>query len=142
MFVKQLTVFLENRVGSLEEVMDILKDNEINVFSISLADTSEYGLLRLIVSDPEKGKKVLMEDGVSAMITDVIAVRLENRVGTLSGLLHTVANAGIGIEYMYAMAVSKTGAMILKTSDPGATMAALKDDRYTILDEMTMYHLQ
>lgn len=142
MFVKQLTVFLENRVGSLEEVMDCLRDNDINVFSISLADTSEYGLLRLIVSDPSKGKKVLMDDGISAMLTDVIAVRLENRVGTLSGLLHAVADAGIGIEYMYAMAVSKTGAMIIKTSDPGATVVALKNARYTILDENTMYHLQ
>ena len=73
MFVKQLTVFLENRVGSLQEITDILKDSEINVFSISLADTSEYGLLRMIVSDPELGKKVLTEAGISARLTDVIA---------------------------------------------------------------------
>ena len=107
MFVKQLTVFIENRVGTLEEVTESLKDHNINIFSISLADTSEYGLLRMIVSNPIEGKKVLQENGFSAMLTDVIAVRLENRVGTLSSLFRIISAAGIGIEYMYAMDTAK-----------------------------------
>ena len=81
-FVRQLTVFIENRVGTLEEVAEVLKDNEINIYSISLADTSEYGLLRMIVSDPDKGSKILKESGFSARTTDVVAVRLENKVGS------------------------------------------------------------
>lgn len=142
MFVKQLTVFLENRVGSLQEITDILRDSEINVFSISLADTSEYGLLRMIVSDPELGKKVLTEAGISARLTDVIAVRLENRVGTLAELFNVISKADIGIEYMYAMATSKTGAMILKTNNPELTLKTLGDAGICILDEETMYNLQ
>ena len=142
MFVKQLTVFIENRVGTLEEVTESLKDHNINIFSISLADTSEYGLLRMIVSNPIEGKKVLQENGFSAMLTDVIAVRLENRVGTLSSLFRIISAAGIGIEYMYAMATAKTGAMILKTSEPDKTVQTLQDARMMLLDENTMYHLQ
>ncbi len=142
MYVKQLTVFIENRVGSLEEVTEALKDHEINIFSISLADTSEYGLLRMIVSNPVQGQKVLQENGFSAMLTDVIAVRLENRVGTLDHLFHIISESGIAIEYMYAMATAKTGAMILKTSDAKKTVETLQDARMMLLDENTMYHLQ
>ena len=87
MFVKQLTIFLENRAGSLEEVTAALKNHNVNILSLSLADTSEYGLLRLIVSDPELGRDVLKENGFSAMLTEVIAVKLENKVGMLQQLL-------------------------------------------------------
>ncbi len=142
MFVKQLTVFIENRVGTLEEVTEILRDHNINIFSISLADTSEFGLLRMIVSNPFDGKKVLQESGFSAMLTDVIAVRLENRVGALASLFHIISDADIGIEYMYAMATAKTGAMIIKTSDADKAVCTLQDARMMILDENTMYHLQ
>lgn len=141
MFIKQLTVFLENRVGSLQEITEILKENDINVYSISLADTSEYGLLRMIVSDPEKGRKVLCDAGISARLTDVIAARLENKVGTLAGLFNVLSEAEIGIEYMYAMATSQTGAMILKTDNPPKAVEVLENADIQLLDENTMYHL-
>ncbi|MBR5359453.1 MAG: amino acid-binding protein [Lachnospiraceae bacterium] len=140
-FVKQLTVFIENRVGTLEEVAKVLKDNEINIYSISLADTSEYGLLRMIVSDPDKGSKVLKENSFSAKATEVVAVRLENKVGTLEHLFNTLSGAGIGIEYMYAMATSKVGAMILKTSDGSKAVEVLKGDGFGLLDEAGMFNL-
>lgn len=136
MFVKQLTVFLENRVGSLQEITDILRDNNINVFSISLADTSEYGLLRMIVSEPEKGKEVLSAAGISARLTDVVAVRLENRVGTLAELFEVISKADIGIEYMYAMATSEVGVMILKTNEPVKTVEALRAAGICVLEEI------
>lgn len=136
MFVKQLTVFLENRVGSLQEITDILRDNNINVFSISLADTSEYGLLRMIVSEPEKGKEVLTAAGISARLTDVVAVRLENRVGTLAELFEVISKADIGIEYMYAMATSEVGVMILKTNEPVKTVEALRAAGICVLEEI------
>lgn len=141
MFVKQLTVFIENRVGSLEEVTKKLTEHDVNIFSISLADTSEYGLLRMIVSDPEKGKKVLQDNDFSAMLTDVIAVRLENKVGTLEKLFHTVSESGVAVEYMYAMATSKTGAMILKTSDAAKAVKVLEAAGMILLDEAAMYQI-
>ena len=141
-FVRQLTVFIENRVGTLEEVAKVLKDNDINIYSISLADTSEYGLLRMIVSDPDNGSKILKDSGFSARTTDVVAVRLENKVGTLASLFGTLSEAGIGIEYMYAMATSVVGAMILKTSDGAKAVEVLKAAGFGLLDEAGMFDLK
>lgn len=140
-FVKQLTVFIENRVGTLKEAAKVLKDNDINIYSISLADTSEYGLLRMIVSDPDKGSKVLKDNNFSAKATEVVAVKLENKVGTLEHLFNTLSGAGIGIEYMYAMATSKEGAMILKTSDGNKAVEVLKSAGFGLLDEDGMFNL-
>lgn len=85
MFMKQLSVFIENREGRLEEVLDVLKKNDVNIVSLSLADTSDYGLLRLLVTKPEAGRRALVESGFSAMLTDVLGIRLSHRVGQLSG---------------------------------------------------------
>lgn len=142
MFVKQLTVFIENRVGTLEEVMQVLADKNINIYSISLADTSEYGLLRLIVEEPDKAKTFLKEAGFTAKTTELVAVKLENKVGTLLGLTEAIANAGVGVEYMYAMAVSKTGIMILKTSDGNAAVDALTAAGYTVLSQDALYNIE
>ena len=74
--IQQLSVFLENREGRLDEVLSVLAGNDVNIVALSLADTTEYGMLRMIVSDPNKGKAVLKENGITAMLTDVIALRV------------------------------------------------------------------
>ena len=118
MFVKQLSVFLENREGRLDKVLAILKENDINIVSLSLADTSDYGLLRMIVSDPAKGKAVLKEAGFTAMLTDVLAVKLAHKVGQLQVLLAEICKAGINIEYTYALATGNDDAsIVIKTAD-------------------------
>lgn len=118
MFIKQLSVFIENREGRLEQVLETLKKHEINIISLSLADTSDYGLLRLIVSDPEKGKAGLKENGFSAMLTEVLAIKLSHRVGQLQELLGVICKAGINVEYMYALSTGKDDAsIVIKTSD-------------------------
>ncbi len=85
MFVKQLSVFMENREGRLEKATEILKEHGINICALSMADTMEYGMLRMVVSNPELAKSALRESGFSAMLTDVLAVRLEDQVGELCG---------------------------------------------------------
>lgn len=133
MFVKQLSVFIENREGRLEQVTEVLKKENVNIVSLSLADTSEYGMLRMIVNDPEKAKKVLKENGFSAMLTDVIAVRLPHEVGMLQKLLNVLYSAEINIEYMYALATGKDNAsMIVKTSDGEKALKALEADGMTV----------
>ncbi|MCR5676034.1 MAG: amino acid-binding protein [Lachnospiraceae bacterium] len=118
MFVKQLSIFLENREGRLEEALKILKENGINIISLSLADTSDFGLLRLIVSDPSAAREVLKENKFTAQIGDIIAVRISHTVGSLSAILGAVTEAGINIEYMYTLSVGAEGASLaLKTSD-------------------------
>ncbi len=127
MFIKQLTVFIENREGRLEKVSETLKANDINISSLSLADTSEYGLLRMIVSDPEKAKKVLKESGFSAMLTDVIAVRIADKVGMLQALLKALSDKTLNIEYMYALTNgSDDAAMIIKVNNPENAVEAIK----------------
>ena len=118
MFVNQLSVFIENREGRLDKVLATLKENNINIVSLSLADTSDYGLLRMIVSEPEKGKKVLKEAGFTAMLTEVLAVKLVHKVGQLQILLAEICKAGINIDYTYALATgSDDASIVIKTAD-------------------------
>ena len=118
MFIKQLSVFIENREGRLGEVLTALKDNNINIVSLSLADTSDYGMLRMITSNPEEAKSVLKEKGFSAMLTDVLAVKLEDKVGELQEVLEIICKAGINVEYMYALATKNNDAtIVIKTSN-------------------------
>lgn len=118
MFVNQLSVFIENREGRLGEVLEILKEADVNIVSLSLADSSDYGLLRMLVSDPQKGKDALKARDFSAMLTPVLAVKLAHKVGKLQELLAAICRAGINIEYMYAIATGTDDASIaIKTAD-------------------------
>ena len=118
MFVNQLSVFIENREGRLEQVLETLKNNNINIISLSLADTSDYGLLRMIVSNAELGKNALKEAGFSAMLTPVLAVKLSHQVGQLQVLLSEICKAGINIEYTYALATGNDDAsIVIKPAD-------------------------
>lgn len=140
MFIKQLSVFIENREGRLEQVTEVLKRENVNIVSLSLADTSEYGMLRMIVNDPEKAKKVLKENGFSAMLTDVIAVRLPHEVGMLQKLLNVLYSAEINIEYMYALATGKDNAsMIVKTSDGEKALKALEENKMQVFEPLEAY---
>ncbi len=137
MVIKQLSVFIENRAGRLEQVTETLKEHGINITSLSLADTMEYGMLRMIVSDPVKGKKVLKEAGFSAMLTDVIAVKLPHKIGMLHELLKTLTM--VNIEYMYALATNENAAMILKISNIEAAQEALLENGFELLNEELAY---
>ena len=142
MFMKQLTVFLENREGRLESVTDLLANNNINIACLALADTSEYGVLRLIVSDPDKAKAALKEAGYSARLTDVLGVRLAQVPGTVSKLTKTLAAEGINIEYMYTLSSSKEfGSMILKVSDIEKASAVVKAAGMELVDPEAAYAL-
>lgn len=116
--MKQLSVFIENRQGRLEDVLNLLKENDINIISLSLADTSDYGMLRLIVNAPEKGRDALKENGFSATINEIVAVTLPHKVGALQETLHTLCTAGLNVEYMYALCTKTDEAAIaIKPSD-------------------------
>ena len=121
MFINQLSVFIENRTGRLDEVLEALKEAEINIISLSLADTSDYGLLRMIVSDPEQAKEALKKRDFTAILTPVLAVKLSHQVGQLQILLAEICKAGINIEYTYALATGKDDAsIVIKTADLNA----------------------
>ncbi len=128
MFLKQLSVFIENREGRLDEVLDVLKKENVNIVSMSLADTSDYGLLRLLVDKPDVGRNALHQNGFSAMLTDVLGIRLAHRVGQLQELLEVICKSHINIEYMYALSTGTDDAsIVLKTSDLNKAAEILKE---------------
>ena len=118
MFAKQLTVFIENRSGRLSEVLGVLKDNNVNILSLSLADTTEFGLLRLIVDNAALGKEKLTENGFSSLLSDVSIIQIPHKVGSLQELLKVIDENGINIEYMYGLSIESDEAyVVLKASD-------------------------
>ena len=138
--MKQLTVFIENRMGRLEEVTDILSKNNINIICISLADTSEYGMLRMIVSQPAAACEALCSSGFSALLTDVTAVRLPHHFGTLKKLSGLLSNNSIDISYMYALTSGDDAAIVIKTSDTEKADELISKE-YEILNAAQVYNM-
>ncbi|MDD2381315.1 MAG: ACT domain-containing protein [Mariniphaga sp.] len=112
MKAKQVTVFLENKSGRLNEVAQILGNANINISAFTVADTSDFGVLRLIVSDPVKACEVLKENLFSVRTTDVVLVNSPNRPGALSRMLQILSGEGIFIEYLYAFSMNDETAVI------------------------------
>lgn len=118
MLAKQLTVFIENRTGRLCEVLNVLKENNVNILSLSLADTTEFGLLRLIVDNPVLGKEKLSEGGFSSLLSDICIITIPHKSGSLQELLGLVDKAGVNIEYMYGLSIESDQAYVaLKASN-------------------------
>lgn len=118
MFAKQLTIFIENRTGRLSEVLNVLKQSEVNILSMSLADTTEFGLLRLIVDNPALGREKLNESGFSALLSDISIIKIPHKTGSLQELLSIVDKSGVSIEYMYGLSIDGDEAyVVLKASD-------------------------
>lgn len=142
MFVKQLSVFLENREGRVLEVFNILKNADINVCSVSLADTSQYGILRLLVNDVDKAQMVLKDHGISSKTTDVIAVNIPHVVGSLEGVLNAISSAGINISYMYGLSLGGSGASIaIKVNDTEGAKKALEPLNITFYTDEDLKNL-
>lgn len=139
MYIKQLTVFLENKAGRLEKVTEILKNNNINILSIALADTKDYGVLRIIVSEPEKGRDALKQANFSAELVDVIGVKVPHDVGMLHKMLRILSNENIGISYMYLLDSGKKPSMIIKTSNNEKATDILKENNYETIQEDKVY---
>lgn len=126
MFINQLSVFIENRAGRLDVVLETLKEANINIISLSLADSNDFGMLRMIVSEPERAKDVLRVKDFSASLTPVLVVKLAHKVGQLQELLAEICKAGINIEYMYALATGQDDAsVVIKTANLEEAAAVL-----------------
>jgi len=128
MSVKQISVFLENTKGRLAEVTRILAAEGINLRALSLADTADFGVLRIIVNDPEKCLVVLKKASFVAQVTEVVAVEIEDRPGGLSSILETLDAAGVNVEYMYAyVEKSRDNAVVIcRIDDTARALQVLK----------------
>jgi hypothetical protein len=127
MKVKQVSVFLENKTGRLNEVAQILGDAEINISAFTVADTSDFGVLRLIVDQPDKAFRILREKLFSVRITDVLLVNSTNNPGALSRLLNILSKEGIFIEYLYAFSMNKDNAVfVIRPTDVDKCLGKLE----------------
>ena len=122
MKIRQLSLFLENRPGQLRVPVKVLGDAGIDILTMSLADTQQFGILRLVVRDWERARRVLEEAGQVVNVTDVLAVDVPDRPGGLAETLAAFEEAGLGIEYMYAFAASrergKYATLVFRLEDP------------------------
>ena len=133
MAVKQVTVFIGNKEGRIEKVTEVLKENSINISSLSLAESVDFGLLRLIVSDPEKAKDALKAEGLSARLSDVIAVEISNAPGSLHELLTALVD--FNIEYMYVLSSSDRASMIMNIKDYEAAESVISTSGFRVLGQ-------
>lgn len=143
MNVTQLSIFLENRSGRLAEVTEILGRNAINIRALSLADTSDFGILRVIVNDPDKAAGILKSEGFTVSETEVMAVEVEDRPGGLAGVLKILSTESINVEYMYAFLEKRTenALIIFRIEEIGRTEAILRKHGIRILSGKDLYNL-
>lgn len=141
MLIKQVSVFVENKPAALEEVVSVLGENDIDIYALSLADTTDFGILRLIVSDPDKTKAVLKEKGLIVKRTDVIAIVVEDKPGGLVHTLDVMKKSNINIEYIYAfIGKNEKGAtVVMKVNNPDEAVKILKDTDVEILTSNELY---
>ena len=141
MHVKQISVFLENKAGRLSEVTAILAEAGINIRALSVADTSDFGVLRLIVNDNQKALEALKNNGFSVGITDVVAVEVADKPGGLHQILNLLHQAQINVEYMYAF-VQQSGSnavMIFRFDHVDEAIRLLEENGLTVINGPSVY---
>jgi len=135
MKIKQISVFLENKKGRLYEALNTLAQANINIRALSIADTSDFGILRMIVNNPEEAKKVLEESGFTAKITHVLGVAVKDKPGGLAEILKILYEKDINVEYVYAF-VEKSGEealVVIRTNNLDKTIDVLKEAGVNLL---------
>ncbi len=134
-YVNQISVFVENKTGSLASVTKLLADARVNLRAFSIADTSEFGILRMIVDDPEAVEAVLKSNNVTVTKTPVLAVRLEDKPGSMNTVLETLAANGVSVEYAYAFVARAQDAayVVLRVDEPGSVAQILRDNGISVI---------
>lgn len=141
MIIKQLSVFLENKSGRLAEVTEALAQADINMLAFSIADTTEFGILRLIVDKPEDAKKVLKDKDFSVHITDVIGLVVPHEPGGLYRALKILSTEGISVEYLYAFPINNRVTVIIRTDSIQDTIQALQRHKMELLKSSDIYEI-
>lgn len=143
MFIQQLSIFVENKPGRLSAITTLLKDNEIDIRALSVADTRDFGIMRLIVNNPTKAEAALKEAGMTVSLTNVIAVGINDKPGGLSYAMDILYANNISVEYMYAF-VSRSDSIayvILRVENNEKAFTCLKENNVTILEAKDIYDM-
>ena len=143
MKVRQISIFLENRSGRLASVLKEVGRAGVNIRALSLADTSDFGILRLIVDNVDKCVKALKDSGHTVSLTEVLAVEVPDHPGGLAGILEKLSEANLNVEYMYAFVCRATekAVVVFRFEDVNAAISALKKSGISVLPAETVYSL-
>lgn len=140
MKITQISVFLENRKGRLYEVCSLFGKNKVNIRALTIAETPEFGILRVLVDKPEEAKKLLKDSGFTANITEIVAVEVPDKPGGLAGILKVLNDNNVNIEYMYGFVErsSEKAMMVFRFEDPDAAIEVMKKNKITIIGKKEM----
>ena len=141
MIVHQLSVFLENKAGRLAEVLEILGKGNIKVTALNIADTSEFGILRMIVSDPEKAKTLLREKAFTVNISEVISIITPNESSYFAKALKILSDRNISIEYTYAFSIGEKSVIVMLCNNNELAVKILKDHEMELLKASDLYKI-
>lgn len=139
----QISIFIENKKGRLATITQILEDNKINIRALSLADTSEFGILRLIVDQPDLAYEAFKSAGVTSKLTEVIAVLIDDTPGGLNMVLQCFGNSDVNLEYMYAYLGKNTGKAItiFRVTDTSRAIEVLEENNISVLTDAVLLEL-
>ena len=141
MTVNQISIFLENKYGKLSEILSLLADENIRIIAATIADTSEFGIMRLIVSDPQKAYTILKAHNVSANLTDVLAIAASSSAGSFAQTLACFTKAGLSIEYMYCFSINGKAILILRTNNREAAREVVRRQNLESISENDLIKL-
>lgn len=135
MTIRQLSVFLENKTGHLNQVLSVLSKNDINIVALTVADSSDYGIMRAIVSDPEKALKALREEHFTVRVHDIHSLEMDAAPGSMSHILDLFTAADICIEYVYAFSFGSKSILIVRTDNSEKAIQVINDNNLKTISE-------
>lgn len=141
MIIKQLSVFLENRSGRLTEVTEILSKNNINISALSIAETADYGVLRMIVDNPEKAVRSLKENDLSVHTTEVIVIVTPDTPGALHNVIKYLSESNINVAYMYGYSHEGKASIIMKVDNPNKAVEILQKKKVELISANAFYEI-
>jgi hypothetical protein len=141
MTINQISIFLENKYGKLSEILALLGKENIRIIAATVADTSEFGILRIIVNDANKACRLLKENNVNANLTDVLAIITESEAGTFASIFALFTKAGLSIEYMYCFSVKEKSVLILRTNNKESALEVIRRHNLEYMTENDLINL-
>ena len=141
MTVNQISIFLENRYGKLSEILSLLAEQQIRIITATVSDTSDYGILRLIVNDSQRAYAILKAHNVSANLTDVLAIVTGSEAGTFASTVSMFTKAGISIEYMYCFSIQEKSILIIRTNNREAAHEVMRKQNLDYINDTSLLNI-
>lgn len=141
MIVHQISIFVENKSGTLLKVLELFKENNIQLIASTISDTVEYGIYRIICSEPMRAYEMLKKSGISANLSEVFAIMLDNRPGRAADAVRHISEAGITISYLYSFMLGGKGILVFRTDDAARTDEVIRQNSLAALDDKALLSL-